>query len=413
MKKVPQQPSNQTQSQPEKQPSPFFLALLLTGILAMEMNPTLISKATANAGALHPPRRQLQEKSELKRKELLPSFASADVVLASDQKVQGKLAEGDRSNRSQQLPAGVAAAVRQEVSRQTKIPAGELKITQFSHQSWPDSCLGLAKAGEFCGQMVVDGWRVGVSDGRQSWVYRTDAKGRVLRMESQKSSAKLPEAVANAVLRSAAQESGLAVAGLRVIEAKRQTWPDGCLGLGNPGVVCSQVLVPGWQVMVGSGERRWVYRTDDGGLLVMFEEGGTAPEKIPAGELPPPLTKGMVFRAVASGGIAGRTYEMVLMEDGRLMRVLLGPENANDAGRQVFRVSVQQVKEFQALLSQLQLARFHGLSFPAPAGAADFMTVTVTSGAGSVRYADIVGDRLPSALREAIQGWSRMIRTMQ
>ena len=363
MKQVPRQSSKQTKNQPEKQPSPFFLALLLTGILAVEMNSTLISKAAANA--LHPLQGQLQEKS-------------------------------DRLNSAQQLPAAVATAVRQEVSRQTQIPAGQLKITQFSRQSWPDTCLGLAKAGEFCGQMVVD------------------AKGRVLRMETQKSAGTLPEAVANGVLRSAAQKSGLAVAALRVMEAKRQTWPNGCLGLEGPGVVCSQALVPGWQVTVGSGERRWVYRTDEGGSLVMLEEGETVPvEKIPVGELPPPLTKGMVFRAVASGGITGRTYEMVLMEDGRLMRVLLGPENANDAGRQVFRVSVPQVREFQGLLAQLQLDRFHGLNFPAPVGAADFMTVTVTSAAGSVRYADIVGDRLPPALREAIQAWSGMIRTMQ
>ena len=34
-----------------------------------------------------------------------------------------------------------------------------------------------------------------------------------------------------------------------------RTWPDGCLGLGEPGRACSQALVPGWYA---------IFRTPDG-----------------------------------------------------------------------------------------------------------------------------------------------------
>ncbi|MGE5656163.1 MAG: hypothetical protein ACM37W_06060 [Actinomycetota bacterium] len=429
MKKIPQRPSQHPQNPPDKHPSPFFLALVLTGILALEINPVLIDRANANNEMLRTPHPHWDDKGEQQRQGfrallLAPQTDSPRTILttaiARSSLAPEAVVQGNQ-NRSQQLPPSVVAAVRQEIFRQTKISPQQLRIIQFSRQSWPNTCLGLAKAGELCGQMIVDGWRVVVSDGRQTWIYRTDAQGKVLRMENLMSSAKLPEAVVNAVMRDASQQSGLAVSSLRVVEAKRQTWPDGCLGLGGAGVICTQALVPGWQVTVGSQERRWVYRTNDTASVVMMEPtassaseaGNFQAEKIPVGELPPPLTTGMVFRAIVSGGIAGRTYETVLMEDGRLMRVLMGPENANDSGRQVFQVSPQEVQEFQDLLGRLKLARFNQFSFPAPRGAADFITVTLTSAAGTIRYADVVSDRLPQPLQEAIQAWGNLTRVIR
>jgi hypothetical protein len=62
-----------------------------------------------------------------------------------------------------------------------------LKVTESSRQSWSDTCLGLGKADEICGQMIVEGWRVVVSDGSQTWVYRTNARGNIWRLEKKAS----------------------------------------------------------------------------------------------------------------------------------------------------------------------------------------------------------------------------------
>ncbi|HAT12991.1 MAG TPA: hypothetical protein DCS91_04870, partial [Microcoleaceae bacterium UBA11344] len=75
------------------------------------------------------------------------------------------------------------AALFDELSRLTGIPPARLKVTASSRQSWPNTCLGLASSDELCGQMIVEGWRVVVSDGRHTWVYRTDARGKVFRLE--------------------------------------------------------------------------------------------------------------------------------------------------------------------------------------------------------------------------------------
>jgi len=82
----------------------------------------------------------------------------------------------------------------------------------------------------------------------------------------------LPEAITDAVFKEVSQQSGMQASQLRIVEVARQTWSDGCLGLGGSDTLCTQSLVPGWRVTVASGEQRWVYRTNESGSLVKLDE---------------------------------------------------------------------------------------------------------------------------------------------
>lgn len=84
---------------------------------------------------------------------------------------------------NQELPTSVFKAVQQDLSKQTNLPVEEFKLANATHQSWTDGCLGLAKPEEMCSQALIDGWRVVVTRGKQTWVYRTDTNGRVIRQE--------------------------------------------------------------------------------------------------------------------------------------------------------------------------------------------------------------------------------------
>ncbi|UNU26764.1 hypothetical protein [Microcoleus vaginatus] len=188
MKKISKNKSQKNKNRDQKQPNPVILALVLTGILVWEMYPALRHTAAANAGALKDSLAQLEKQQQ----QTAQQFSSAAVpqkisysVLALNTLVSepGNLAETTRENPPNKLPATVAAAVRRELSDSTGIAADKLKVTESSRQSWPNTCLGLAKADEMCGQMIVEGWRVVVSDGRQTWVYRTNARGNILRLE--------------------------------------------------------------------------------------------------------------------------------------------------------------------------------------------------------------------------------------
>ena len=85
----------------------------------------------------------------------------------------------------------------------------------------------------------------------------------------------LPEAISSAIFKDVSDKNRLQASQLRIIQVERQTWADGCLGLAGGDAVCTQSLVPGWRVVVASGEQRWVYRTNQGGSLVKLDEVAT------------------------------------------------------------------------------------------------------------------------------------------
>ncbi|AUB35846.1 hypothetical protein COO91_01739 [Nostoc flagelliforme CCNUN1] len=197
---------------------------------------------------------------------------------------------------------------------------------------------------------------------------------------------------------------------LRIIEFQQQTWRDGCLELANADEFCTQALIPGWRVVVGIGEQTLVYHTNQTGSAVRLNEKASssllAPVQIPVSELPPPLAGYVVFREISGGGITGRTYETVLLKDGQLIRVRIG--DANDSERSVRRVSVQQVQQFVRSLERSKFSKFKNLSYPAPSGAADFITYTLTSQEGTVQYSSDLNN-LPKNLQAAVKAWNNLI----
>lgn len=60
------------------------------------------------------------------------------------------------------------------VGAEKTLPPESLSIIKSEAADWPDACLGLSGPGEFCAQMITPGWSVSVTDGQQTWQYRTD-----------------------------------------------------------------------------------------------------------------------------------------------------------------------------------------------------------------------------------------------
>ncbi|MBW4600027.1 MAG: hypothetical protein KME29_10560 [Calothrix sp. FI2-JRJ7] len=79
---------------------------------------------------------------------------------------------------------------------------------------------------------------------------------------------KLPEGVASAVLKDASKRTGKSTSELKITTSEARTWNDGCLGLKEPGVLCTQALVPGWQVKVTTNSKVLVYHTNKSGSVV-------------------------------------------------------------------------------------------------------------------------------------------------
>ena len=365
----------------------IFTALILTGILSVSSSLTLIKSATG---------------------------ASANFSLETSNEV---VKDNIKLNR---LPRPVANAVLQDLARRQGVFTRQLQIIDYNQQTWRNGCLELPQADEICTQALVPGWRIVVSNGRENWVYHTNNNGRSLRLASANTPSdnlpnKLPTSVKNAVLQAASRRLQQPISQLTIIEAQQQTWKDSCLELANADEFCTQALVSGWRVVVGGVEQTLVYHTNQTGSALRLNQKANEttlePIKIPASELPPPLDRGIVFRQISSGGLAGRTYETVLLKDGRLIRVRIG--DANDSERSVRRVSVQQVQEFLRSLKRSQFSKFRNLSYPAPSGAADYITYTLTSQEGTVQYNDISQNNLPKNLQTAVKAWNQIVASAE
>lgn len=356
----------------------IFTALILTGILSIASSLTLIKGATGATAKF-----SLQTSNEVLKDNIKPN----------------------------RLPRPVANVVLQDLGRRQGISTRQVEIIDYNQQTWRNGCLELPQPDELCTQALVPGWRLVVSNDKQNWTYHTNSNGRSLRLASTNTSSdKLPASVKNAVLQAASKRLQQPISQLTIIQAQQQTWRDGCLELPNADEFCTQALVSGWRVVVSGGEQTLVYHTNQTGSAIRLNQKASsnslAPVQIPVSQLPPPLARYVVFRQISSGGFAGRTYETVLLKDGQLIRVRIG--DANDSERSVRRVSVQQVQQFQRFLELSKFSKFRNLSYPAPSGAADYITYTLTSQQGTVQYNDISLNNLPKSLQTIVKAWNQL-----
>ncbi len=317
-----------------------------------------------------------------------------------------------------ELPQAIAAAVSQAAARQLGISAAQVRITNFVKQPWSNGCLGLATSGEFCSQAETPGWQVTVAGRSQQLVYRTNESGSMIKMDTAASGlypAGLPQSISRAVLQAASQQLRVATAQLQLVQSEKTIWPNACLGLAEPGVFCATATVPGWLITVESGGQRLAYRTNNSGSLVKFDRQasnissptGFKPNLMGGSEFIPPLPTGAVFRVVTSGGIAGQTSAIVLQANGQLIQGQLQPNGAVTPVK-VAQVSPAEVQRFRQLLEQQNFAQFNRHSYPAPPGAADYFTVTLSGPTVTARYADMVQNQLPAELQNVVQAWSRI-----
>lgn len=203
----------------KKSPHPFLLALILTGILAAEAYPNLTETAIAAVKVLQSQQLETNTKinstankfanliksaTETKiddRTETSQPFSlknkSINQILAVskpsiNRKFYGvkkfgkptvdkveKFADNDEI-----IPNNIVDAVRKDLSNQTGILPEKLKVIQVSQETWPNTCLGLANSNELCGQRLVEGWHIILSDGNNTWSYRTDNRGKSIRVEA-------------------------------------------------------------------------------------------------------------------------------------------------------------------------------------------------------------------------------------
>ncbi len=87
-----------------------------------------------------------------------------------------------------------------------------------------------------------------------------------------------------AALEALAASLNIAVDQIKLISAEAVEWPDGCLGVHRPEVMCAQGIVPGFRIVLSANGAEYVYHTNaDGSALT--------PAGQPAAEVPADLVE--------------------------------------------------------------------------------------------------------------------------
>ncbi|MDP3958262.1 MAG: hypothetical protein Q8Q36_02245 [bacterium] len=81
------------------------------------------------------------------------------------------------------LSSGAALSARTVLASRLNTAIGNVTVTDVEAATWPNGCLGLARMGEVCTQALVEGYRVTLSSGGQTYVYRTNSLGTSVRLE--------------------------------------------------------------------------------------------------------------------------------------------------------------------------------------------------------------------------------------
>lgn len=70
----------------------------------------------------------------------------------------------------------------------------------------------------------------------------------------------VPQAIIDNAIEDAANRAGADPAEITVVLAEAKDWPDGALGCPEPGTMYTQVITPGYQVVVQAGAVQYDYR---------------------------------------------------------------------------------------------------------------------------------------------------------
>jgi len=257
-----------------------------------------------------------------------------------------------------QIPVDIPPAARAAIEAlmaQLNLTADQIKLVSVEEKEWPDGCLGVVHIGMLCTQQIVPGFLVILEANGVQYEFHTNQDGSVVVPASGESPVIAPDALIKTASEALAKVLSLNVADIKFVSAQLVEWPDSCLGMALPGVACSQIVTPGYLIVLEANGVQFEYHTNADGSVIV------------------PGTLALVWQRV--GGIAGFCDTLVLFRSGEAHGDWCKPQ----AGSTDTTLGVTLTADEQTQLNDW-LAKYATVSVTQadPAGAADAMTVTLT-----------------------------------
>lgn len=169
----------------------------------------------------------------------------------------------------------------QQLAANLGVPASDIALVSTEAVTWPNGCLGVQRIGVLCTKDAVPGYRIILSANGRQYEVHTNLDGSEL-VPAQAMQA--PGAAKQAAVKQLATDLGVPPDSVQLVSSSPVEWPDSCIGVALQGVMCAQIVTPGYLIVLEAAGRQYEYHTNQDGSLIMpatlamewKEQGGIA-----------------------------------------------------------------------------------------------------------------------------------------
>jgi hypothetical protein len=169
------------------------------------------------------------------------------------------------------------------LAAQLGITPAEIKVVQVEAVQWPDACLGVQRMGVLCAQGITSGFRIVLEASGKQYEYHTNQDGSAVIQAAlgEVGGENLGQQTAIEML---AKALNLPAEQIQVAANSAVDWPDACLGIARPGIMCAQMVTPGRSIVLEVNGVQYEFHTNQDASVVVpatlaltwHREGGIA-----------------------------------------------------------------------------------------------------------------------------------------
>jgi hypothetical protein len=170
---------------------------------------------------------------------------------------------------STEAPAAFTPAQQAAIANLAKglgVPAQQISVVSTEAVTWPNGCIGVQRLGVMCTLNQVPGYRIILSANGTHYEVHTNQDGSVVAPEQPLQAADPAE---QAAVKQLASNLAVAETDVKVISTSVVEWPDSCLGVAQQGVMCAQIVTPGYLFTLEAGGRQYEYHTNQDASMIM------------------------------------------------------------------------------------------------------------------------------------------------
>lgn len=163
-----------------------------------------------------------------------------------------------------QPPAQLAAIA--NLAKGLGIPVGQISVVSAEAITWPNGCMGVQRIGVFCTMNQIPGFRVILSANGKQYEEHTNQDGSIVVPEQPLLA---PDTAEKAAVSQLAKNLGIPASDVKVVSASVVEWPDSCLGVAQQGVMCAQIVMPGYLFVLEAGGTQYDYHSNQDASVIM------------------------------------------------------------------------------------------------------------------------------------------------